>query len=274
MDSYKYSNIGHRIPNAKNYYNHLGVNVFMVEYRGYGDSTMDTDRPTERGIKNDAVAVLHYLRSLSYIDPNKIFLFGQSLGGACALYLAQYAESEKIPVAGVIVENTFLSIPKMVDVVMPYLRHVKKFVLKMNWDNEHILTRGIQTPILFLAGDKDELVPHHHMIQLHKLSFMGDRRSSHLSELYVVKGGRHNDTWMRGGRQYYEKMNSFISSVLIHPIHGLNDMYTGVLSDSLNLVDDVSGAKSTIELDMGVGEERKSPFHKNISRSEDNKKVN
>jgi fermentation-respiration switch protein FrsA (DUF1100 family) len=240
----------------------------LVEYRGYGDSSSDTDRPTERGLKNDAIAVLHYLRSLSYIDPNKIFVFGQSLGGACALYLAQYAESSNIPVAGVIVENTFLSIPKMVDVVMPYLKLVKSLVLKMNWDNEDLLTRGLRTtPILFLAGDKDELVPHHHMIQLYKLSTRGERKTS-LSEFYIVKGGRHNDTWMRGGRQYYEKMNAFISNALIHrrddggsmdPFSSSSTSREGSMNQSLQ-IDKTSSTDSTIEVNMGgtIESERKS----------------
>ena len=268
-------NIGHRIPNAKNYYNHLGVNVLLVEYRGYGDSTADTDRPTERGIKSDAVAVLHYLRSLPYIDPNMIFLFGQSLGGACALYLAQYAETENIPVAGVILENTFLSIPKMVDALMPYLRLVKSFVLKMHWDNEQIITQGLHTPILFLAGDKDELVPHHHMLQLYTLSSIGERRS-HLSELYIVKNGRHNDTWMRGGKKYYEKMSSFITNVLIrNPNNDENNLSSRESMATLQ-VDNPIITGSSIEVDMGgvADSDRKKQGSKILSSTDDKKKVN
>ena len=54
-------------------------------------------------------------------------------------------------VAGVIVENTFLSVGDMVDVLMPFLKHIRRFVLKMNWDS-HIKIADLKMPILFIAG--------------------------------------------------------------------------------------------------------------------------
>lgn len=74
--------------------------------------------------------------------------FGRSLGGAVAISLAQ-----KFPdlVAGVIIENTFLSVGAMVDVLMPFLKHIRRFVLYMYWDSD-VKIADLQMPIMFISG--------------------------------------------------------------------------------------------------------------------------
>ena len=207
-------NIGLRLPNAMQMLQYLNVNVFLVEYRGYGDS--QTVTPNEKGLKLDAEAALQYLHhnhpSLS-IDPQKIFVFGRSLGGAVAFHLAQYAErhASQYPIQGIIVENTFTSISAMVDQLMPFLTPIKPFVLKIGWDSSRIAPTLTRTPILFLAGSNDQLVPHEHMLQLYQLSLNASKK---LVELYVVKGGTHNETWMQGGHKYWECIQAFIGKVL------------------------------------------------------------
>lgn len=76
-------NIGLRLPNAINMLLHLGVNVLLVEYRGYGDS--DDVPPTEAGLKLDAQAALEWIQRHRKVDSSKIFVFGRSLGGAVAI---------------------------------------------------------------------------------------------------------------------------------------------------------------------------------------------
>jgi pimeloyl-ACP methyl ester carboxylesterase len=94
---------------------HVPAHVMLVEYRGYGDSPTNI-RPSEKGIKLDAEAAILYAhqelvrQESERVDPNKLFVFGRSLGGAVALHLAAYAEGQGIPVCGVILENTFTSI--------------------------------------------------------------------------------------------------------------------------------------------------------------------
>lgn len=76
-------------------------------------------------------------------------LFGRSLGGAVAISLA-----ERYPdlVSGVVVENTFLSVGDMVDVLMPFLKHIRHYVLSMNWDS-HVKVARLKMPIMFIAGE-------------------------------------------------------------------------------------------------------------------------
>jgi len=208
-------NIGLRLPNAIEMFNLLKANILMVEYRGYGDS--DTVAPSEPGLKKDAEASLRFLSSHPQIDPTRIFLFGRSLGGAVAIHLAKYAQQQQRlgtmqPLAGIIVENTFLSISKMVDHLMPYLSPFKFLVLRINWDSSKLVS-SIHTPILYLSGASDELVPPFHMEQLYKLSMKGSN-DSNCVRMHIIKDGTHNETWLQGGMLYWERIKSFMAEAL------------------------------------------------------------
>ena len=103
-------NIGHRIPIAKIIQEVVGCNVLMLEYRGYG---LSTGVPDEAGLKIDAQTGLDYIRQRVETRDTKIVVYGQSLGGAVAINLvAQIQVSGDI--AGLILENTFLSIRKLI----------------------------------------------------------------------------------------------------------------------------------------------------------------
>ena len=198
-------NIGLRLPNAVQMYQHLGCNILMVEYRGFGDS--DTVTPSEAGLKLDAEASLRFLHDHAQIDKTQIFLFGRSLGGAVAFHLAQHAEQNSMDLAGIIVENTFLSIGLMVDHLMPLVAPVKGLVLRIGW-NSFQIAPTLRTPILYLAGNKDTLVPHSHMLELYKLS-----STSSMARIHIVENGTHNETWMQGGRKYWERIARFFLEV-------------------------------------------------------------
>jgi pimeloyl-ACP methyl ester carboxylesterase len=235
-------NIGLRLPNAHQMYTQLNANILMVEYRGYGDS--DSVKPTEEGLKLDAEAALDFISSHPQIDPQRIFCFGRSLGGAVAFHLAKHAETHHKPLAGIMVENTFLSIGTMVDQLMPLIAPLKFLVLRMDWGNDRIAP-FLRTPVLYLAGDSDELVPHNHMTKLYEYS----SKCSSYTKMHIIKGGTHNDSWMVGGSEYFEKMRSFISYIMLnesdHNFHG-NDS-TG----SLDCPGRVSTDSDSVEVNMG-----------------------
>ena len=226
-------NIGLRLPNAVQMYHNLGCNVFLVEYRGYGDS--DDAKPNEKGLKLDAEAAYQYLLSSSmtgewYIDTNNIFVFGRSLGGAVAFHLAKYAEiTLQRPLRGILVENTFTSISKMVDHLMPAISPLKFLVLRMDWNSER-LAPFLQTPILYLAGDKDELVPHSHMVDLYQKS----KQRSVYTKMHVIRGGTHNESWVQGGRSYYQAIKSFMSHVVLH---GDDLIKNALITNTNNMMD-------------------------------------
>lgn len=190
-------NISHRLLNVSEMYRAgLECNVFLVEYRGYG---LSEGEPTEEGLMLDAECALEYIRSRSDINTQKLFLFGRSLGGAVSIRLfQQYSHLLR----GMIVENTFLSIPKMIDFLFPALRYVK-FLSCNKWPSEeHIQHIAKDAPILFLAGGADEIVPHEHMQELYRLC------SSKLKDMVVFPKGKHNETWLQPN--YHEAIISFI----------------------------------------------------------------
>ena len=202
-------NIGLRIPNALQMMQQLGANVLMVEYRGYGDS--DNVTPSEVGLQRDALAALQFAHTHGGIDSQQIFLFGRSLGGSVALHLAQDALQRNIPFAGVIVENTFTSISSMVDVLLPFLTPIKRYVLRIGWNSADIMPVLGQrnVPILFLAGAKDELVPHQQMIELYKSALQSASDKERI-RIHVIPDGTHNESWLQGGPAYWDAMRNFI----------------------------------------------------------------
>lgn len=199
-------NIGLRLPNTIQMLQYLDANILMVEYRGYGNS--DSVTISEAGLRLDAEAALNFAIQHKSIDSNRIFVFGRSLGGAVAMHLADYAAKNNLPLAGCMVENTFLSISHMVDHLLPVLKPIKMFVLKIGWNSLDIVGE-LQLPILYLAGSADTLVPHWHMLQLAKQSL-----KSVFVSLHVIENGTHNETWLQGGNAYWDKIRSFMKQAV------------------------------------------------------------
>ena len=209
-------NIGLRLPNAIQMYHYLQANIWLVEYRGYGDS--DDAVVNEKGLKLDAEAVLKYAHDANNnmmlsnnVDVTKLFVFGRSLGGAVAFHMAKYAQVSKYPLAGVLVENTFVSISTMVDHLMPYIAPFKSLVLRIGWNSGEIAP-SINIPTMFLAGAQDTLVPHGHMLEL--FYRMKKSKTDNIVRMHVVKNGTHNETWMQGGKEYWVAIKRFLHDVL------------------------------------------------------------
>jgi fermentation-respiration switch protein FrsA (DUF1100 family) len=193
--------MGMRLPNAALMYGRCKVNVLMVDYRGYGSST---GKPSERGLQLDALAVVEFAKKHPRLANSKLVVFGRSLGGAVALWVA---DSKPELIGGVILENTFLSISDMVDSIMPFLAPFKFLVLRIKWKSCDTITR-VKQPILFVSGLRDELVPPHHMQKLASLA-----TSAAFTTFKSVQDGRHNDTFQRAGIAYYTWLKVFFDTL-------------------------------------------------------------
>lgn len=113
-------NIGHRVPVAKMLEEYGGCSVFMLEYRGYG---LSTGTPSEQGLMIDAQTALDYIRQQDETKGGKIIIYGQSLGGAVAIPLVA-KNQEAGDVVGLILENTFTSMRKLIPRFGSYRRDI------------------------------------------------------------------------------------------------------------------------------------------------------
>ncbi|KAL8713574.1 MAG: hypothetical protein Q9220_002436 [cf. Caloplaca sp. 1 TL-2023] len=157
-------NIGHRVPIAKVLQEHIGCNVFMLEYRGYG---LSTGTPDEKGINVDAQTALDYVRSQGETRDDKIIVYGESIGGACAIRLVA-DNQETGAIAGLILVNTFTSIKKLIPTIFPAARFIAG-LCHQYWNSEQDLPRISEIPMIFLSGLKDEIVPPSHMKELYSI---------------------------------------------------------------------------------------------------------
>lgn len=196
-------NIGFRLPNLDALVNKLEANVFIFDYRGYGDS--DEVAIEEEGLKLDADAAMAYVAGRADIDRRKVFLFGRSLGGAVAIHTAT---KHGHLVAGLILESTFTSISDIVDHVFPVLSHIKWLVLNIKWASVDAIPH-LPHPMLFIGGARDALVP---LPMLKRL--VAAATSSVDKELMVVEDGDHNDTFQKAGDAYIVRLRGFISRTL------------------------------------------------------------
>lgn len=139
-------NISHRLEKAV-IFHHLGLNSFLFDYRGYGNSQ---GAPTEKGIYLDAQAAYDYLLTRNDIDKEKIIGFGSSLGGAAAIDLAVRRK-----LAALIVDSSFTCAKEMGKTVYPF---IPAFVYTTKFDSIKKVKK-ITTPKLFIHSMNDEIVP-------------------------------------------------------------------------------------------------------------------
>ncbi|KAJ5204271.1 uncharacterized protein N7498_005150 [Penicillium cinerascens] len=190
-------NISHRVPIAKAIQDTLQCNVILLEYRGYG---MSTGTPDEAGLKIDAQTGLDYMRQRPETRDTKFVIYGQSLGGAVAINLVA-SNQEQGDIGGLILENTFLSIRKLIPNIFPPARYIAR-LCHQYWTSEEVLPKITKVPILFLSGLKDELVPPSNMTQLFAVC------KSERKFWRTLPNGGHNDSVAEPG--YFDHIHSFV----------------------------------------------------------------
>jgi len=188
-------NLSNRLWNVHGMTKATPCNVMMLSYRGYGKSTETS--PTQAGLEKDSQAALDHLRSRTDIDPSKIILFGRSLGAAVAV---QLAANNPEKVRALVVENTFTSIPDMVEVVFPFLRWFKSLCTNPWFSVKRV--PELRMPTLFISGLRDELVPASQMKKLYEAC------GSNNKKMIEFPTGQHNDTWLCD--DYNEKLAEWL----------------------------------------------------------------
>jgi len=127
-----------------------GANVFIFDYRGYGQSQ---GRPSEEGTYRDAQAAHAWLRQKG-LRGEQIVAFGESLGGGVVSELAL-----REMVSAVVLQSTFTSIPDIGAELFPWLP--VRLLSTIRYDTHAKLPR-IKTPVLVMHSRTDDLARFHH----------------------------------------------------------------------------------------------------------------
>nr|CAB3219651.1 protein ABHD17B-like [Phallusia mammillata] len=207
---YFHGNAGNAgLPSALPLYQTCEVNILMLDYRGFGRSS---GTPSESGLYIDGEAAVQYLHTRQDINKNKIVLFGHSLGGAVAVHLASCSQWSKGRIAAVIVENTFTNIPdtaiNLFQTIFPFLRFLPHFCFKNKFESLSKV-RDVHVPMLFIFGDKDEIVGANMSRMLYETAH------NPRSAIVQIQGGTHNDTWCVSSA-YQTAVYAFLTKVF-HP---------------------------------------------------------
>ena len=183
-------NISHRLENARELVGRFGLDVFLVDYRGYG---LSDGAPSEAGLYADGLAMYDEARARGFA-PEAIVLFGRSLGAAVAVEVALSREARAL-----ILETPFRSIPAMAREHYPF---VPGFLIRSRYDTEAKIPH-LRLPVLVLHGDRDEIVP---LAQAERLFALapGPKR------FFLIRGAGHNDTYVAGGEAYFDAWRAFL----------------------------------------------------------------
>lgn len=186
--------------NITRFYDHyvlfekLGISCLAFDYPGYGEST---GSPSEQSLYASARAARSFLvNSLGY-QPNRIALYGCSLGGSIATELASHSE-----VGCVITESTFTNSRDIGRFLYPYLPITGFLPLRFRNDTN---LAAIRAPKLLIHGERDERVPVSMARQLHEVA-LGPK------DLIIVPGADHVNCIAKGGDELHQRIAAFTLS--------------------------------------------------------------
>jgi fermentation-respiration switch protein FrsA (DUF1100 family) len=132
----------------------LGVNLMIVDHRGYGRSE---GRPTQANLEADGVAAFDYLTGTLGADPAGVIVHGQSLGS----FIAGHVAAQR-PTGGVVLESSATTTEEW---VAANLRGARRLIVRAEIE-ENLRGRGnlanmarIEEPLLILVGAADRTTP-------------------------------------------------------------------------------------------------------------------
>ena len=145
-----------------------GFDVLLFDYRGYGRSAGE---PTLDGVHLDFGAALETLLAMPGIGPDRVAVFGQSLGGAIAIVgLADSGQKGKV--GALVVEGAFLGYRALAREKLAtfWPTWLLQWPLSLTIDDRHRpidrIAELAPLPVLIIQGEADRIVPTHHGIAL------------------------------------------------------------------------------------------------------------
>ncbi len=177
----------------------LGFDVLIYDYGGFGHSS---GRPSERRIYADVQAMWDYLTIERDIPPERIALFGRSLGSGASVELATREEPR-----AVILESAFLSIPAVARTIFPFFP--TNLMVRHRFDNEAKI-EALTMPKFFIHSPGDEIIPYEQGRALYDMA-------PEPKQFLEIEGG-HNDGFIISTRDYEAGLANFL-----HPLFPLGE---------------------------------------------------
>jgi hypothetical protein len=157
-----------------------GFNLFVFDYRGYGQSEGSA---RDRGdLIADTEAALDAMLARGDVDPNRIGVYGQSLGGSIALNVM----ADRSEIGAAVIESAFTGWRAIAADALgggPVARGLAAICIPAGHRAIEAIAR-IDRPILILHGTQDSVIPVHHGREL--------ARAAPNAELIELAGGDHN----------------------------------------------------------------------------------
>ncbi len=186
-------NISHRRESIE-LFHRLGLNVFIIDYRGYGQSE---GSPGEQGLYRDANAAWRYLVEEKGFDPGNVIIFGRSLGGAVAAKLASGVQAR-----GLILESTMSSARDFARAAFKILSRL--VVMRYDFNIAQYIQR-VNYPVLVLHSPEDEIMPFHLGEKVYDLA----NQPKH----FVRMRGDHNNGFLLSQPEYQQELDRWLKTL-------------------------------------------------------------
>jgi fermentation-respiration switch protein FrsA (DUF1100 family) len=189
---------------------HVGYNVFIFDYRGYG---LSDGVPSQQGVYDDAIAGLDqgYELHQKNIPNGKFIVYGQSLGGVISLRaIPDFKFQDKIDL--IVQDSTFMNykmiaFDKLTDHWLSFIFSPLAFVLVSNEYASDDVVKKIHQPVLVIVGKKDRHVNPKFGKKIYK------EVSSKKKWIWKINDGDHIDVFAKHDNKYRLKFIDLLSKL-------------------------------------------------------------
>jgi len=177
-----------------------GFNLFVFDYRGYGKSEGTLSR---KGVYEDSVAAVEYIKTRPDLEQSKLILFGQSLGGANAIAVAGSTDFDGI--VGVVSDSAFSSYKSIATDHAGIWKPFAYLLIGNKFSPNKVVRNISPTPLVIIHGTHDPVVPYKHANKL----FKGAREPKNL---WTIEGGQHTEALGRFGKEVAPRLHQLFKS--------------------------------------------------------------
>ncbi|MBI3545490.1 MAG: alpha/beta hydrolase [Gammaproteobacteria bacterium] len=202
--------------NAENISTHIGsvywlpakgFNVFLLDYRGYGVSE---GTPSLAGVQDDVDSALKILLARKDVQADRVVVFGQSLGGAIAIYYVAHSRY-RAHIRALVTESAFASYHQIAREKLAAfwlswpLQYPLSWTVSDAYSPSAAVSQVSPIPYLIIHGDQDSIVPLHHGQRLYALA-------QEPKQLWVVKNGAHIQAFKQ--QTYRDRFVAYLTKIL------------------------------------------------------------